>query len=190
MAPFYWPHPRKSQRADRPRRFFAYGGFFTPDGRARAIATPPPPALSHRSETGEPLLCLNTGRVRDHWHTMTRTASSAQLSAHLAEPYCEISPRDAEARGVSEASLVQIENDLGSIIVRALITDRVRDGEIFVPIHWTDQVSANARVDTLVPSLKDPFSGQPASKSASVSLRPAPLGTYGFAILRERPHTG
>ncbi|MEL6316644.1 MAG: molybdopterin-dependent oxidoreductase, partial [Pseudomonadota bacterium] len=72
LAPFQWPAPRGGAEGG---RFFATGGFFTPDGRARMIPT------RHRAParptTRAHPLRLNTGRVRDHWHTMTRTAKSA-----------------------------------------------------------------------------------------------------------------
>ncbi|MDA4629925.1 hypothetical protein NZA98_02140, partial [Escherichia coli] len=71
-------------------RFFAQGGFFTGDRRARFIAVSP-------ADTGaiDRRFTLNTGRVRDHWHTMTRTGKSARLSAHFAESFAEIHPLDA-----------------------------------------------------------------------------------------------
>ena len=187
MKPFYWPNPKEGFESARPIRFFSNGKFFTPDSRARAIVVQPKDESLPIQDKGIDLV-LNTGRVRDHWHTMTRTARSERLSSHLAEPFCEISPMDARARGIVDASLVRVTNDLGEIIVRALITDRVREGEVFVPIHWTDQVSANARVDKLIPANPDPFSGQPASKSARIALEAARMGSYGFAILKERPN--
>ncbi|WP_245418464.1 nitrate reductase [Cohaesibacter intestini] len=187
MQPFYWPQTEEKPSSSKATRFFSNGNFFTPDRRARAIDVALPKQLKAVGKAGIEPLILNTGRVRDHWHTMTRTARSARLSAHLAEPFCELSPEDAKARGITDASLVSVSNDRGEIVVRALITDRVRPGEVFVPIHWTDQVSAKARVDVLIPPVTDPFSGQPASKSARVTLTPAPIQSYGFAILRDKP---
>ena len=184
MAPFYWPQSSHTDPSKSAKRFFADGGFYTEDNRAHAIAVQLNPPMVPTNADG---LILNTGRVRDHWHTMTRTGRSARLSAHMAEPFCELSPEDAKKYGIIDGSLVKIENDLGSIIARAMITDRVRRGEVFVPIHWTDQVSGNARVDLLVPAVKDPFSGQPASKSAQVSIAPASIDNYGFAIFKDEP---
>lgn len=185
MAPFQWPMPKGKQDTPSETRFFKDGGFFTPDGKARAIAVQLP--VENKTEPASGQLILNTGRVRDHWHTMTRTGRSARLSAHLAEPYCELSPSDAATYDVKDADLVHVHNDQGKILVRAMISDRVSSGEIFVPFHWTDQVSANARVGRLIPAEKDPVSGQPASKSTQVSLTKVPMGSYGFAILKERP---
>jgi assimilatory nitrate reductase catalytic subunit len=132
------------------------------------------------------MLILNTGRVRDHWHTMTRTGKTARLSAHIAEPFIEIHPDDAAERSIRPATLVQLENRHGTALVRALITDRQRRGSVFVPMHWTDQFSACARVDALVTAQTDPQSGQPALKMAQASVEPAMAKWYGFAVSRRR----
>ncbi|MCA8930351.1 MAG: (2Fe-2S)-binding protein, partial [Alphaproteobacteria bacterium] len=153
-------------------------------GRARFVPVVLPTAKA--VEARYPLT-LNTGRVRDHWHTMTRTAKSARLSAHLAEPFAEIHPADALRTGVSHADLVRVESATGHIVVRALITLRQVRGAVFVPMHWTDQVAANARVGTLIPAVTDPHSGQPASKRTPVRIQRVALADYGFAVLRTRP---
>lgn len=189
MKPFMWPAPSGEEAPVSNHRFFANGGFYTPDRKARAVAVAFEGASQGNATSQSFPYILNTGRVRDHWHTMTRTARSHRLSAHLAEPYCEINPRDAKALGIADASLVRVENELGQVIVRALVTDRIQVGHVFVPMHWTDQLSANARVDQLVPSIKDPISGQPASKSAKVKLGPANIGSYGYAVLRDKPES-
>ncbi|GAB5374174.1 MAG: nitrate reductase [Acuticoccus sp.] len=176
LAPVSWPRPA----AGRPTtRFFANGGFYTPDRRARFVPTPvaAPVARPPRHP-----FTLNTGRVRDQWHTMTRTGRSPRLSSHIAEPFVEIHPEDAARAGIAPAALVAVENARGRVIVRALITDRVRPGAVFVPMHWSDETSAAARVDTLVPPDCDPVSGQPALKAARVALRPFAAARYGYAV--------
>ena len=130
---------------------------------------------------------LNTGRVRDHWHTMTRTGKAGRLSAHLAEPFAELHPDDAAEKGIRHASLVRLENRQGSVLVRALVTERQQRGSVFVPMHWTDRFSAQGRIDTLVSGQVDPQSGQPALKSAMVAAEPALARRYGFAVSRMRP---
>ncbi|MCF3642613.1 nitrate reductase, partial [Rhizobium sp. TRM95111] len=166
LAPFQWPQ-RKGEAGGK-ARFFAEGGFFTPDRKARFVAVSG--GREQRTDAAYPLI-LNTGRVRDHWHTMTRTGRSARLSAHLAEPFAEIHPKDAADLGVSDAALVDIESRHGRIVVRALITDRQVRGSVFVPMHWNDQFASRARVDGLVASVTDPHSGQPALKHVAVTLR-------------------
>ena len=184
MQPFQWPRPRPGAPAE--SRFFASGGFYTQDGKARIV--PVRPQFLTRAGDMFPLV-LNTGRVRDHWHTMTRTGRSARLSQHFAEPFVEIHPEDARAYGVADADLVRVSSARGSILVRALLSTRQIPGTVFVPMHWTDQFAGRARVDTLVPGITDPHSGQPALKHVAVSIERFAATKYGFAVLRQRPQT-
>ncbi|MBN7805453.1 molybdopterin-dependent oxidoreductase [Agrobacterium rosae] len=182
MAPFNWPQPVSGTTET--TRFFADGKFFHADGKACFVST----ALPQTSRTNADYpLTLNTGRIRDQWHTMTRTGKSARLSSHLAEPFVELHPRDAMDAGIESADLVEIESPLGKIIVRALVTERQARGNIFVPMHWNDQFAANARVDRLVPSVTDPFSGQPASKNIAVTAHRFQAKAYAFAVTQAKP---
>ncbi len=182
LSPFQWPQSRDEPATE--KRFFAQGEFYTQDRRARFVAVHPA-----NDEAADPRFAftLNTGRVRDHWHTMTRTGKSARLSAHFAEPFAEINPLDAADQGIGDATLVKLQNDHGAIIVRALLTDRQARGNIFVPMHWTGQFASQARVDTLVTANVDPISGQPALKMARIAVKPFHAGWYGFAVLRRKP---
>ncbi|SMC92517.1 nitrate reductase [Rhizobium sp. RU36D] len=182
LAPFQWPQPAGAGPGE--VRFFADGRFYHPDGKGRFVAVKA--EVPQRITPDYPLL-LNTGRVRDHWHTLTRTGKSARLSGHLAEPLVEIHPDDAMALGIADADLVEIESPTGAIIVRALLTRRQARGSLFVPMHWTDEYSARARVDTLVPGITDPVSGQPASKHAAVRAARFAAASYGFAISAVKP---
>src|SRR5262249_27422519 len=94
LDPVQWPL-RADQRPPKQRadlRLFAAGGFYTPDRKARFVAVEPP-ALRASSNKEFPFR-LNTGRVRDQWHTMTRSGLSARLGAHLPEPFVEVHPTD------------------------------------------------------------------------------------------------
>ncbi|MET0173459.1 MAG: molybdopterin-dependent oxidoreductase [Agrobacterium vaccinii] len=184
LSPFNWPQPLSG--TTQTTRFFADGKFYHADGKARFVVT----ALSKTSRIDAAYpLTLNTGRIRDQWHTMTRTGKSARLSSHIAEPFVELHPRDAMDAGINSADLVEIESPLGRIIVRALVTDRQARGNIFVPMHWNDQFAANARVDRLVPSVTDPFSGQPASKNVAVTARRFQAKAYAFAVTQAKPQS-
>ncbi|WP_279481925.1 nitrate reductase [Aureimonas sp. SK2] len=184
LAPVQWPAP---DRAEPTARFFASGGFFTPNGRAQLLPVAPAPAPA---VTPEHPFVLNTGRIRDQWHTMTRTGRSARLSAHLAEPFCEIHPDDAARFGIAEADLVALSTDHGAATLRALLTDRVAPGSLFAPMHWTGQFSGAARINALVPAHTDPISGQPASKAVPAALRRVFASWYGFAVSRAEPDAG
>ena len=178
MQPTQWPARPKGNK-----RMFADGGFFTPDRKARFVAVVPPPPF--RPAPGQ--FILNTGRVRDHWHTMTRTGKAARLSAHMAEPFVEIHPSDAARLSIRRTALVRLENRHGSALVRALLTERQQRGHVFVPMHWTDQFASNARVDALVSAKTDPVSGQPALKMALANVEPAHTRMHGFFVSRGKP---
>lgn len=181
LKPVQWPV--QSDRSD--TRLFARGGFFTDDKRANMVPIVPKPTQNQTS-VAYPYM-LNTGRVRDHWHTMTRSAKSQMLSSHMAEPFVEIHPDDALSMGIKQASLAKVSSPHGEVILRALVTSRVQRGQLFAPIHWTSLWAAKARVDTLVPSLTDPFSGQPELKRAAVKIEPYKMSCYGFAVSLSRP---
>jgi assimilatory nitrate reductase catalytic subunit len=182
LAPFQWPQP--AGQASMERRFFADGGFYHADGKARFVAVEP--AETGRTNVDYPFT-LNTGRIRDQWHTMTRTGKSARLSSHIAEPFAELNPRDAMEMGIGAADLVEIESPQGKAVVRALITGRQARGGIFAPMHWNDQIAARARINAVVPAITDRFSGQPASKNVAVSARKFKVEQYGFAVSLAKP---
>ena len=174
LDPFTWPQNARQRGG----RFFGDGLFHTADGRGRMV--PVTPRLPAPLEPAE--LRLNTGRIRDQWHTMTRTAKSAVLSSHLAEPFLQIHPQDAKALDIGPAELVQLQE---KVILRALITDAVTPGQVFAPMHWTGRTASAARIDAVVPARVDPVSGQPESKAAAVRLRRFPALWYGFAVSRD-----
>jgi assimilatory nitrate reductase catalytic subunit len=181
LAPFTWPqNPRQ-----RGGRFFGNGQFLTTDGRARMLPiTPRPP----QPLTPDLPFRLNTGRIRDQWHTMTRTAKSPRLSQHLAEPLVEMHPTDAARLGIRPADLVELTNLHGRAIVRALVTAAAAPGQLFVPMHWTNGNAAAARINTLVPGVVDPISGQPESKAAAVAARRFNAVWFGFAVSAQPLH--
>ena len=175
LTPFTWPQNPRQQGG----RFFAKGVFHTADARARMLPiTPRPPqelTVSHPFR-------LNTGRIRDQWHTMTRSGKSPRLSQHLAEPFAEIHPEDAKRLNIRPDDLVELSNDHGRCILRALISQNAAPGQLFAPMHWTSETASAARIDALVPGIVDPISGQPESKAAAVAAMPYPVQWFGFAV--------
>lgn len=175
MAPVRWP-----VAARRGGRFFGDGRGFHDGGRIRMVPVTwraPAAARARRYP-----FRLNTGRVRDHWHTMTRTGQSARLSGHLAEPFVEIHPQDATALGIARDTLVEVTSPTGRAVLRATITDATAPGTLFAPIHWTGETAPTGRIDALVPGVTDPVSGQPESKAAVCAARPFGAAWYGFAV--------
>lgn len=184
LPPTQWPALDKTVTDTPP--MYADGRFSTPDGRARFIAIRPQPPAAKPSQDYP--LVLNTGRVRDQWHTMTRTGMSPRLSAHRIEPFVEIHPDDAARYGLADASLALVSSQLGhEIYVRVRVSERQQAGSIFVPMHWNAQFASQARVDTLIPAVCDPVSGQPEFKHAVARVEPCKASWYGFIISREKP---
>ncbi len=176
LKPTRWPVTAARQGGS----FFADGQFFHPDGKARVLPVSwRPPAA--RTEPRYPFW-LNTGRLRDQWHTMTRTGLSSRLSAHLPEPFLDIHPEDAQSTGIRPADLVEVLSPQGTAILRARISNSVTQGQVFAPIHWTGETAPSARIDTVVAAATDPVSGQPESKASVVNIARFEARWYGFAV--------
>lgn len=180
LRPVCWPLPAGAEAG--PARLFAGGGFFTADRRARFVA-PRPPRLHDETGAARPLR-LNTGRIRDQWHTMTRTGLSPRLGQHRPEPFVEIHPDDAAAAGIVDGGFATIETDHGACVLRAVVTERQQKGLLFAPIHWSGETAATARVGALVAPNTDPFSGQPESKATPASVKAAAFAQRGFVVAR------
>src|SRR5215472_16779499 len=175
LAPVMWP---LREGGEPQQRFFADGRFYAGDRKGRFIA-PEVPALRTETHAGRPLR-LNTGRIRDQWHTMTRTGLSPRLGAHLPEPFVEIHPDDASKHGITDDSFARVATDYGQCILKAVVSARAQRGTLFAPIHWSEANSSGARVGALVAPLTDPFSGQPESKATPVSIAPYEYVFRGF----------
>ncbi|EIJ42275.1 anaerobic dehydrogenase, typically selenocysteine-containing [Beggiatoa alba B18LD] len=184
FTPYQWAPRSTLQLASdthhRPR-FFAEGRFYTPSGKANFIPVRPIAPKSDTS-TSYPFI-LNTGRIRDQWHTMTRTGKTPRLLSHLSEPFVEIHPDDAQAFNIKENELVCLDSGLQQqIIVRAKFSEGQKRGYLFAPMHWNEQFSAQARVGTLIAPHTDPYSGQPEFKHTPVALYPYSATWHGFLL--------
>ncbi|WP_293003339.1 molybdopterin dinucleotide binding domain-containing protein, partial [Nevskia sp.] len=175
------PHPS-------PLTVFSSGRFYTPDRRARFIPTPPQ-APAGRLDDDYPL-ALNTGRVRDHWHTMTRTGLSPRLATHVAEPFVDLHPQDALLCGVREHELARVSSAHGSCVVRVRLSGEIPRKSVFVPIHWNGQFASDARVGKLVNPVVDPVSGEPEFKHTPVRVEPFGVAWHGFALNRDSDAAG
>jgi len=176
-----WPLQAGAEWSE--KRFFAAGGFFTSDRRGRFIA----PEFPHlRAATSDVFpLRLNTGRLRDQWHTMTRTGQSPRLGAHSPEPQVDIHPDDAAAAGLADGGFARVATQHGSAVLRVCIRPGQQRGSIFAPIHWSDATASDARVGALAMSETDPFPGQPELKATPARVEPVEFDYCGFALTRE-----
>jgi assimilatory nitrate reductase catalytic subunit len=131
-------------------------------------------------------LRLNTGRIRDQWHTMTRSGISPRLGQHLPEPFVEVHPDDAIKFGVTDDGYARVVTDYGQCILKVAVSERQQRGMLFAPIHWSEETASTARVGALVAPFTDPFSGQPENKATPASMVPYEYVFRGFALSRVR----
>ncbi|MFN4290889.1 MAG: molybdopterin-dependent oxidoreductase [Permianibacter sp.] len=179
LQPVQWPVHADGRGSE---RLFADGWFATANGRARMQALTP--RAPHHALTAEFPLSLNTGRVRDHWHTMTRTARAAKLNAHQSEPLLQIHPDDAARYALVNQQFVRIRSRWGAALLRVQHDDGVRRGTVFAPMHWSGPYAAQARIDAVVNPACDPQSGQPEFKHTPVSVQAVAMTWQGFLITR------
>ncbi len=180
LAPVQWPV--RAGAAPSETRYFAEGGFFHPDRKARFIATEPPAPHGETSDAFP--LRLNTGRVRDQWHTMTRTGLSPRLASHRPEPFVEVHPADAAAFKLSDGGFARVATAYGACVLKVMVSEGQQRGSVFVPIHWSDATASSARVGELVAPVTDPFSGQPEAKATPAAIAPAAFAFRGFVLAR------
>jgi ferredoxin-nitrate reductase len=150
-------------------RLFENGEFYTPNKRAKIHAVPDE-NLSEKLSEEFPLILL-TGRIRDQWHTMTKTARVNKLNQHIPTPFIEIHPKDAQKRGIEEGTIVEVNGNRGSVKVKAKITDEVKQGNCFLPMHW-GRVLGNdfGRANNLTNVLVDARSKEPDFKFSAVEI--------------------
>jgi ferredoxin-nitrate reductase len=163
-----WPFPKNEAGAGT-QRLFKDKKFFTTSTKAVIHACP-------AENNAEPLtpslpLILTTGRLRDQWHTMSKTGKVSKLKQHSAQAFLEIHPADAARRGIAENNLVEISNGRGTVRVKARITDTIKRGVVFLPMHWGKILSNDlSRANNVTSSRVDPISKEPDFKFSAVQV--------------------
>jgi assimilatory nitrate reductase catalytic subunit len=158
-----WPYPEGRVEEKHERRLFEDGHFFTPDRRARFFFSEPRP-LPEPADDAYPLTLLTGRGSSSQWHTQTRTKRSLilqKLSAN--ELYLEISSVDAEGLGIRSEQLVTVSSRRGSVSARVFVTNSVKPGEVFMPMHYQT-------INLLTLAAFDPHSHQPAYKACAVRI--------------------
>ncbi|MQA23073.1 nitrate reductase [Rugamonas rivuli] len=183
LEPTQWPVRRTaSGELQTEARLFKDNVYAHADGKARFIATATRAPANAVSEDFP--LTLNTGRVRDQWHTMTRTGKSATLADHIAESFVDIHPQDALLHGVREGELARVSSEWGAMVARVQHGGGIPRGSVFIPIHWSGQTSSDARVGALVNPVVDPVSGEPEFKHTPVRIEQFRVNWHGFILSR------
>lgn len=181
LNPVQWP-VKADQDAQANQRFFADGRFYTPSRKARFVAVSPRKPAN--APTSDFPLVLNTGRLRDQWHTMTRTGKSGRLTSHEPEPYIAIHAEDADKYRIVDNGLVVVKSRWGELTVKARLSDEQSPGTVFIPMHWNLQFASAASVGDVINPALDPVSGQPEFKHTPVSIEPRQFAWRGFLLSR------
>ncbi len=167
-GPLQWPVPAPDHPGT--PRLYEDGRFPTETGRARFIPVDHDPPVEP-VDSGFPLV-LTTGRVRDHWHTLTRTGKSPALVSRTPEPLLEVNLRDARRAGVRDGDFVEITSRRGKAVAQARVSETIREGTCFLPFHWGRRLGFYKAANNLTLSARDPLSRQPELKCCAVRLRP------------------
>ena len=182
LKPLQWPVTKENPTGT--ARLFGDGQFFTKNQKAQFVAVKNHSPATTTSEDFP--LRLNTGRIRDQWHTMTRTGKSVKLSGHIYEPYVEIHPIDAKNVELQDTELAEVISPIGNVVCRVKVSEAQQQGSVFIPIHWNDQFANRAVVDSLIAAVVDPYSGQPEYKATPVKIKPYKAQWYGFLLSRRK----
>ena len=169
-SPLQWPCPSEDHHGT--NRLYGDHIFPTPDGRARFLQNEyQPPA--EIPDLQYPLI-LTTGRIRNQWHTMTRTGKAAALLKDAPQPYLEVHPDDAAAAGLSNQDWAEVRSRRGTMVAQVRITKAIPRGICFAPFHWGRLSGESNAANNLTNRAIDPVSKQPELKFAAISLRRAP----------------
>ena len=163
-----WPFP-KSTKDNGTARLFTDKKFYTPS--QKAIIHSVPDANNSEQPDGNYPLVLTTGRIRDQWHTMSKTGMVNKLKQHISESFIEIHPEDAAKRNIKEDELVEVFNARGKVRVKAKYSFDIKKGVVFLPMHWGKILNSDLnRANNLTNNLLDPLSKQPDFKFSAVQV--------------------
>lgn len=165
-GPQQWPMPQGATQGQ--ARLYSDGRFHTPDGKARFVVTPFVP-VAEDCDVRYPLH-LNTGRLRDQWHSMSRTGNAGRLYSHAEEALLSMNRADMELRDLHEGDIVRVSSRRGKLNVRVVASDEMRAGQVFLPMHWGSRFMNGLGANALTLNAFDPQSKQPELKHAAVQL--------------------
>ncbi|QJR80341.1 molybdopterin-dependent oxidoreductase [Alteromonas pelagimontana] len=183
LSPTQWPVADATCQGT--ERLFSDGKFFTADRRANFIAIQPAAPAQLTCEAFP--FVLNSGRLRDQWHTMTRTGKAAKLFRHTAQATLAMHPDDAEKLSLKEGDLAALSAASSggmTTILPVTLETRQRKGEVFAPIHWSKAWGSHCQIGALFNGANDEISGQPELKHAAVAIQPAAFTTGGQIAVR------
>ncbi len=189
LSPQQWPLESidlidSTDSTIRQKRFFAEGEFYTSTGKANIVPITYRAPMTKVSQQFP--IALNTGRIRDQWHTMTRTGLVPHLRAHKPEPYIQINPQDARCFQLQDGNIAELNSQWGIAKARVVVTSEVNPGHVFMPIHWTQVDSSQGRVCPVISPDTDPVSGQPELKYTPIAIKRWHYSSEAIVITRQK----
>ncbi len=174
-----WPYPQGASQGQ--ERLYVDGVFPTANGRARFSAATYKPVAEPRDARFP--FALNTGRLRDQWHGMSRTGTLGRLFGHVAEPSVQMHGQDMARRLLKDGDLVVVTSRRGAIVVPVMASPEVGLSQAFIAMHWGEEYLSGlsssgeplAGVNALTTSAYCPSSKQPELKHAAVKILKAEL---------------
>lgn len=162
-----WPFPKDSKIGES-KRLYEDGHFETADGLGHFIDVDYRP-VAEPTDAEYPI-SLTTGRIRDQWHTMTKTGNVPSLMQHVPTPALQLHPDDAQARDIDEEDLVEVLSRRGKVLVPVQINHDIRSGVVFLPMHWGEMTARGGRANNLTQAVVDPVSKEPEFKHCAVQV--------------------
>ncbi|GAA4429031.1 hypothetical protein GCM10023188_13950 [Pontibacter saemangeumensis] len=172
-------------------RLFTDRLFYTPS--TKAIIHAPSDEVSSEQPNADFPLILTTGRIRDQWHTMSKTGKVNKLKKHIPQAFLEINPADAERLQIAGGDIVEVKSRRGEVRVKAQLSAHIKQGVVFLPMHWGKILGSDLnRANNVTSDLLDPISKEPDFKFCAVEVQKyrkpfqrivvigAGAGAYGF----------
>lgn len=165
---FQWPVPHKEHKGT-PRLFTDFE-FHTKDKKAHFNVPAQIYNQSEKTDVDYPLI-LNTGRIRDQWHTRTKTGKVKRLLTHIPQPYLEMNKVDAYLRNLNEGDIAVIKSRRGQVQVKVKVNFDIREQVVFLPMHWGKILNNDfGRANNITNDLVDPISKEPDFKYCAVQV--------------------
>lgn len=164
-----WPFP-KGDTNQLSKRLFTDKIFYTPNQKAKIHAVSDT-ITSEKPDADFPLI-LTTGRIRDQWHTMSKTGKVNKLNQHFASASLEINPEDADELGIVDNEMLEVNSRRGNVRLKAAISKSIKKGVVFLPMHWGKILQNDLnRANNLTNNLIDPISKEPDFKYCAVKVQ-------------------
>jgi len=142
-------------------------GFAFPDKKARLYPVPFHEPTERQDNNFD--LFLNNGRILEHFHEGNMTYRVDGIREETPERYLEVSEELAKERGIESGRWVRVTSRHGSLVIKALVTNRVHENQVYVAL-----LSREDPINVLTGSHADFATNTPAYKETAVNIKVLP----------------